>query len=130
MPTIMDSATHLRCPTCGQTHPPKKVGIIVRLRVGGEDSAPTRVLDRCVVCDKLKFLISEPSGQAPRPVYTADREMTLQELAAYVGEGTMAIETAESIARASCPEARKRHIAALVAEGVLSPADALRLLAM
>ena len=90
---------------------------------------PTRVLGRCDICKKFKFLISEPDGAAAAPA-PADRELTLHELAAYVSEQSMTIDTAESIAAAACPEPRKRHVAALVAEGVLSPADAVRLLAM
>jgi hypothetical protein len=131
MSTVATAATQLRCPTCGHIHPPKMCGIILRLRAGGHEMFPTRVLGRCAWCGKMKFLISEPAegAVAPAPI-AADREVTMQELAAYVSEDTMRIETAEAIAAAACPETRKRHIAALVAEGVLNPADALRLLAI
>jgi len=80
----------------------------------------------------MKFLISEPAGASGGVggKVAADREVTLMELAAYVSESTMSIETAEAIAGAECPEARKRHVAALVAEGVLKAGDAVRLLAM
>ncbi len=129
MPTTKTMGTSLRCPTCGSVHPDKKEGVILRLRVGG---APTRVLGRCTVCDEMKFLISEPAGApgVPGGKVAADREVTLMQLAAYVSESTMSIETAEAIAGAECPEARKRHVAALVAEGVLKPGDAVRLLAI
>ncbi len=123
------TSTHLRCPSCGHTRPAKAAGVIIRLRAAGHDIIPTRILGRCHGCGKMKFLISEPDD-APAAPATADRELTLQELAAYVSENSMDIATVEAIAAATCPEARKRHIAALVAEGVLKPADALRLLAI
>ena len=130
MPTTM-TGTQLRCPTCNHTQPPKTSGVVIRLRAAGHEVVRTRFLARCPVCERLRFLISEPAGQEPpAAAFTADREATLQELAAYVGEGTMDIGTAEAVAAATCPEARKRHIAALVAEGVLKPADAVRLLAI
>lgn len=126
MPTTKTVETSLRCPTCGSVHPPKKGGVILRVKAG---DARMRVLGRCTVCDQMKFLISEPAG-GPGGKVAADREVTLMELAAYVSESTMSIETAEAIAGAESPEARKRHVAALVAEGVLKPEDAVRLLAM
>jgi hypothetical protein len=128
MPTTL-AGTHLRCPTCGHIHPPRSSGIIIRMRAAGHEVIPTRILGRCAGCDKLKFLISEPDDAPSRPT-PADRELTLQELAAYLSEDSMDISTVESIAAAACPEPRKRHVAALVAEGVLTPEEALRLLAI
>jgi hypothetical protein len=126
---------NLRCPTCGFTQPPKKGGVIIRLRAGGHHLIRTRILGRCSVCNQMKFLIADGEENPGTPTTlaasnAADREVTLVELAAYVSENTMTIDTAEAIAQATCPEPRKRHIAALVAEGVLSPQDALRLLAI
>lgn len=128
MPTTL-AATHLRCPACGHINPPKVAGIVIRLRAAGHDVIPTRILGRCRGCDKVKFLISESDGSLA-PATPVERELTLQELAAYLGESSMDIQTVEAIAAATCPEPRKRHIAALVAEGVLTPPDALRLLAI
>src|SRR5262249_36134290 len=118
MSTVATGTTQLRCPACGHIHPPKMGGIILRLPARGHGVFPTRMLGRCAGGGKMKFLIPEPAEGAAAPgAVGPDREVTLQELAAYVSEGTMRIETAEAIAAAGCPETRKRHIAALVAEG-------------
>lgn len=131
---IMTRTKQLRCPACNHTMPDPKGGIILRIGTAGS----TRVLKRCTVCDTLRFQILERVGErtkkaAKSPACDApadDRELTLHELAAYVSEKSIDIETAEAIASSSAPEPRKREIAALLAEGALDVAQARRLLAL
>ncbi len=129
----MSTERHLRCPTCRNTSPVPTGGVIIRMRVGGHETFRTRYLKRCPVCRGYKFQLLETEGEAAMgaaPAFSAERELTLQELAAYVSEDSMDIETAEAIAGSPAPEARKREIAAHVAEGTLDRAEAVRLLAL
>ncbi|MCC6228237.1 MAG: hypothetical protein IT432_03315 [Phycisphaerales bacterium] len=139
MGTLMDSIKKAtdwrwRCPTCGRTGSAKGPGGFV-FRIG--TSGTTRVLGRCSHCESWRMLVLE---RASDPVSTsspcapgtgnasADQERTWSELIAYVSEGTMSAEVANQIAGSAAPEARKREVAAHVAEGAIKPEDVGKLL--
>lgn len=115
-----------RCPACGNTGPDKgAAGMVFRIGTSGT----TRTLGRCSGCQAWKLLILErTSTPLPSASLDADQERTWSELIAYVSEGTMTAELAAQIGQSPAPETRKREVAAHVAEGAISPGDALTLL--
>ncbi len=57
-------------------------------------------------------------------------EQLVEELAAYVSEGSIGVELAERIAGSNAPIDRRRFIGAQAAEGRISEQEAVRLLAI
>lgn len=134
-----------RCPSCGHTGKAKGPGGLV-FRIG--TSGTSRSLGRCTRCDAWRMLVleraSDPVASGSRGsggaggvsggaggaggVASADQEQTWSELIAYVSEGTMSADVANQIAGSGAPEARKREVAAHVAEGAIKPEDAVKLL--
>lgn len=111
-----------RCATCGYTAPARGV-----FRIG--TSGTSRTIGRCSACSQWRVLVLERGGsQPPAAAVDGDAERTWLELTAYVSEGSMTVDVAEQIARASAREPRKREVAAQVAGGAMMPDDALRLL--
>ncbi len=128
---LMDKATNWRwrCPTCGHTASAKGPGGFV-FRIG--TSGTKRSLGRCSRCDAWRMLVlergSEPTPDSRSGGGNADQERTWSELIAYVSEGTMTADVANQIAASAAPEARKREVAAHVAEGAIRPEDVGKLL--
>lgn len=118
-----------RCPTCGQTGAAKgRSGFVFRIGTSGT----TRSLGRCSGCNAWRMLVLErasvPVPKNPSDAGDAEQEQTWSELIAYVSEGTMAADLANQIAASAAPEARKREVAAHVAEGAIKPEDVGKLL--
>lgn len=115
-----------RCPSCGNTGDAKGPGGLV-FRIGTSGTA--RVLGRCSRCEAWRMLVLErTSGPLPPEAISADQERTWSELIAYVSEGTMTADAANQIAASAAPEARKREVAAHVAEGAIKAEDVEKLL--
>jgi len=134
-----------RCASCGHTGKAKGPGGFV-FRIG--TSGTSRSLGRCSHCDAWRMLVLERASDPMPPsspgaggvsggaggaggaggVASADQEQTWSELIAYVSEGTMSADVANQIAGSGAPEARKREVAAHVAEGAIKPEDAVKLL--
>lgn len=95
-------------------------------------SGTTRSLGRCSGCNAWRMLmlerVSDPGPKSPSGAGDADQERTWSELIAYVSEGTMTADLANRIAASAVPEARKREVAAHVAEGAIKPEDVAKLL--
>lgn len=115
----------LRCNACGNVGDARRAGVI---RFGAR-SAGKVVLGRCSNCGGLRWLRLERLTQREIDRISPDSaDRTWSELAGYVAMGSLDARTAERIAAANAPGDRKREVAAYIAEGMLTPDEALQLL--
>ena len=117
----------LRCNACGAIDDARGAGVI---RFGAR-SIGKIILGRCANCAGLRWRRLERLTTRQIEAASLDSaDRTWRELAGYVAMGSLDARTAERIAATAAPGDRKREVAAYIAEGLLTPEEALQLLAI